>query len=515
MPFPGLHPPAMPTSELPQGWLALVGDLVPPAVFEYALAALVLWVPLGGAVLAVLLPPRSGARMGRWAALVCVLLVGLLALSPAVTRGASVSLYYPHGGVRCATLDALGWLVCLLTAVALLVAVWWDRPAARQQEEPTPALDSWLLVCAFTAFAMATASATPEVAALLAGVGLMPALYVVLGLPYGGRRRNVIRPAVAGLLSGALFLAGTQISDMGRARGAPLDSIFGLSHTAVLGLIVIIGAAYAGAAMFPFCLWPSRIALSPGRREAAFLLGSTVFLPGIIALARVMYVATGRVWRLQWSVVEGLGVVYLLLVGFTVAYLFIEVIDEWDVGRRFGVLASVHGAYLFAAVIAYTVSVGSGAQALVYGLVARTIEFGLIFLSLDWLAPELRHARGLDGLRSAAERYPFVALGLVCAMASLAGLPPFIGFWSKWVLARALTDAFGSYGLGIWAVYAVELMLLASWVVLPGRGKASAARYAEPWRDMPTVKRAIIGGLTLLTVAAGPAVVPVLAMIHR
>lgn len=514
MPFPGLNAPAMPVTELSQGWLVLVGDLVPPVFFEYALAALVLWVPLGGAVLAVLLPPRSGVRVGRWAALVCTLLVAFLALSPAVTRGASVDLYYPLGGVRCAALDALGWLVCLLTAAALLVAVWWDRPTARQ-EGPAPALDSWVLVCAFTAFAMATASATPEVAALLAGVGLMPALYVALGLPYGGRRRNVIRPAVAGLLSGALFLAGAQISDMGRARPAPLDGIFGLSHTAVLGLIVIIGAAYAGAAMFPFCLWPSRIALSPGRREAAFLLGSTVFLPGAIALARVMYVATGRVWRLQWSVVEGLGVVYLLLVCFTVAYLFIEVIDEWDVGRRFAVLASIHGAYLFAAAIAYTVSVGSGSQALVYGLVSRVVEFSLVFLALDWLAPELRHARGLDGLRAAAERYPFAVLGLVCGMASLAGLPPFIGFWSKWVLARALTDAFGPYGLGIWAVYAVEFVLLASWVVLPGRGKASAARYAEPWRDMPTAKRAILGGLTLLTVAAGPAVVPMLAMLHR
>ena len=91
----------------------------------------------------------------------------------------------------------------------------------------------------------------------------------------------------------------------------------------------------------------------------------------------------------------------------------------------------------------------AGAQAGFFHLLSHGLMKGLAFLAVGALMFGLQHSLGqagasaghqpltVDDLSGAARRYPLVALVLSLAVLGLGGLPPLVGFMSKWQILAA------------------------------------------------------------------------------
>jgi len=435
----------------------------------------VVWLPLGGAVLVAFLPAGVARWAGRLVATLCAGLVVFLASSPAVRSDAAIELVYPVSGAPCLRLDAFSWYLSALIVGTLLVAMYWGRRSG-SSDGASPAVDSWLLLCAFLGLVASSATALNEAGAVLAATGLMPALYLCLKLPFPWRRLEALWPAIAGGLAALALDAAADAEGPRRLAG-----MLSLHSDTRLGLMLFMAAAYVGSGMFPFCVWPFRTSLGAGRREAGFLLGSAAFVPGAILLARLAYLSPGGAYLLpaQYNPAP----IFLLLACLTAAYLFVEFGDVRSVSGRIGVLAGLHGAYLFMAAVTCTISIGMGLQSVVFMLAARALSFPLIFLSLEWLGPELEKRRGMARLRAVARAHPVGVLALLCGVASAAGVPPFVGFWAKSLLLLNISQSLRPYAYAVAVIFALELAALA-WLVL-WRGAAVADDANDPVQAPP------------------------------
>jgi formate hydrogenlyase subunit 3/multisubunit Na+/H+ antiporter MnhD subunit len=93
--------------------------------------------------------------------------------------------------------------------------------------------------------------------------------------------------------------------------------------------------------------------------------------------------------------------------------------------------------------VALYAGTAGGAQAGLFHLLSHGLMKGLAFLAVGALLFGLQHQVGqagehdhgaieVDDLSGAARRYPLVALALSLAVMGLGGLPPLVGFMSKW-----------------------------------------------------------------------------------
>ena len=96
--------------------------------------------------------------------------------------------------------------------------------------------------------------------------------------------------------------------------------------------------------------------------------------------------------------------------------------------------------------------------AMYYFLITYAIASAGALTGIAYLAGKGDRKENLDDLQGAGRRHPFVALGSVVCLASLAGLPPASGFLAKFAL---FTDVF-SAGLGKMAIFAFALSLVAA-----------------------------------------------------
>jgi len=74
--------------------------------------------------------------------------------------------------------------------------------------------------------------------------------------------------------------------------------------------------------------------------------------------------------------------------------------------------------------------------AVVYGVVSLA-AFGVLI----WMGSDGRDADDLTELRGIATRSPLIGALLVVIVFSLAGVPPFVGFWAKWFVLKELVAA--------------------------------------------------------------------------
>jgi NADH-quinone oxidoreductase subunit N len=67
-----------------------------------------------------------------------------------------------------------------------------------------------------------------------------------------------------------------------------------------------------------------------------------------------------------------------------------------------------------------------------------TAAFGaIVVLARNLPSTGVYEADGIDDFKGLAARSPWLAGMMLCAMMSLAGIPPFLGFWAKLAVLRA------------------------------------------------------------------------------
>ncbi|MBT9243972.1 NADH-quinone oxidoreductase subunit NuoN [Gemmobacter fulvus] len=319
----------------------------------------------------------------------------------------------------------------LLSAAAVLVMSedYMQRRALARFEYP--------ILVALSVIGMMMMVSAGDLMALYMGLELQSlALYVVASI-----RRDSAKSTEAGLkyfvlgaLSSGLLLYGASLtygfagttlfsgilSTLG--DGVPVGLLFGL-------VFMLSGLAFKVSAV-PFHMWtPDVYEGSPTPVTAFFATAPKV--AAMALLARLVHDAFGSVPS-QWTQV--IAVLSLLSMFFGA----IAAIGQRDIKRLMAYSSIAHMGY---ALLGLAAGTAMGVQAmLVYLAIYVTMNVGTFAFILS-LERDGKPVSDIAALHMLSKREPMKAYAVLALMFSLAGVPPFIGFFAKWTVLTAAVDA--------------------------------------------------------------------------
>ncbi|MBL1141053.1 MAG: NADH-quinone oxidoreductase subunit NuoN [Proteobacteria bacterium] len=198
----------------------------------------------------------------------------------------------------------------------------------------------------------------------------------------------------------------------------------------VFGMIfLIIGMAFKlGAA--PFHMWvpdvyqgaPTCVTLfiSTAPKLAAFAMGIRLLVDGLLPLVS------------DWQSILMVLAVLSMGVGNVIA------IAQTNIKRMLAYSTIAHVGFLFLGFIAGTEAGFSGSMFYIISYALMSMgAFGMIIL----LGRNGFEAEMLDDFKGLSERSPWFAFVMLCIMFSMAGVPPFLGFWSKWFVLKEVVSS--------------------------------------------------------------------------
>ena len=110
-------------------------------------------------------------------------------------------------------------------------------------------------------------------------------------------------------------------------------------------------------------------------------------------------------------------------------------IAQTNMKRMLAYSTIAHVGFLFLGLIAGTTSGFSGSMFYIISYALMSMGgFGMIIL----LGRNGFEADMLEDFKGLSDRSPWFAFVMLCIMFSMAGVPPFLGFWSKWFVLKEL-----------------------------------------------------------------------------
>jgi len=279
--------------------------------------------------------------------------------------------------------------------------------------------------------------------------------------------------------------------DMARSMPALLAARPFLAHT---GLLLILLGFLVKAGCFPFGMWWLPAAHPAAPAPVSALLSGAMIKLGLYGILRVFFqILPAGPWSLGWGLIVAAFGTLSLIVGTLMALVQLD-------SKRLLAYSSIGqvGYMLLGFGIALGLATSDpplAAVALVGGLfhvLNHACFKGLLFLNAGTfeLATGERDLNRLGGLNRVV---PVTAACAVVASLSIAGLPPFNGFASKWLLYHAsvwgsqgLRVPFLFFGIAALLISAVTLAVLLKFLGASVWGAMSpAVRRAVPPREMP------------------------------
>jgi NADH-quinone oxidoreductase subunit N len=302
------------------------------------------------------------------------------------------------------------------------------------------------LLIAFSVVGMMVMVSAGDLMALYMGLELQSlALYVVAAL-----RRDSVKSTEAGLkyfvlgaLSSGLLLYGASLT-YGYAGTTGFNGIIesttgGQASMGLLfGLVFVIAGLAFKVSVVPFHMWtPDVYEGAPTPITAFFATAPKMAAMGLFA--RVLYDAFGGVIG-DWQQILALLSVLSMFLGAVAA------IGQSDIKRLMAYSSIAHMGY---ALIGLAAGTAQGVQAmLVYMAVYVTMNLGTFSFILS-MEKDGRPVTKIASLNLYANRAPTKAIAMLVLLFSLAGVPPFLGFFAKFGVWSAAIDA----GM-IWLVFA-------------------------------------------------------------
>ncbi len=208
----------------------------------------------------------------------------------------------------------------------------------------------------------------------------------------------------------------------------------------VLGLVfALVGVAFKlGAA--PFHMWVPDV--YEGAPTAVTLFIGTA--PKVAAFGMLMRVLVDGLGALDadWSQMLSILAVLSMAIGNVVA------ISQRNIKRMLAYSTIAHVGFLFLGVIAATP--GGYAASMFYVITYSLMSLGAFGMVVA-LGRRDYEADRLDDFRGLGRAHPWFAFLTLILMLSMAGVPPFLGFWAKWSVLRELI-AVGQWWLAVVAV---------------------------------------------------------------
>ena len=261
------------------------------------------------------------------------------------------------------------------------------------------------------------------------------------------------------------------------------------SKSTAFALALFLAGFGLKAALVPFHAWLPDAHPSAPAPVSAMLSGVVIKALGIYVLCRLVFNVFGAGPQILF-VIRMLGCVSMV-VGVVLA------IGQWDMKRLF--------AYHSISQIGYVaVGIGLGTPLGIAGglfhMVNHSVFKSLLFLNAGAVeyATDTRDLKKLGGLQA---RMPTTANTSLVASMSIAGIPPFNGFWSKLLIVVACVEA-GAYWLAFGAVV-VSLLTLASFLKVQRYAFFETARSAlAKIEEVPALMRVamlLLAALCLLS----------------
>lgn len=424
------------------------------------------FVSLCGLIVAALLAPWVGRRLGRWSGWLLaffplMVLVQLLRLWPGLLQGETPVLSLPWaaelGLSLTLRLDGLGALLALLVAgIGALILIY-----GAAYLEGDARLGRFLSVTLLFMLAMLGVSVSDN-ALLLFVFWELTSITSFLLIGFDHERAEARAAAWQALLvtggGGLALLAGFIL--LGNLTGSFDISVWVMQRqmltaqpqTTVALLLIVLGAM-TKSAQFPFHFWLPNAMQAP-TPVSAYLHSATMVKAGVFLLARLLPVLGGLA---LWPVLLPWVGWVTLLVGALLA------LGQTDLKR---LLAYSTVASLGALVLLLGLNTPLSVKAAMVFLPAHALYKGALFLVAGGVdhAVHRRDVRQLGGLRRAL---PWTALAGGVAAFSMAGLPPLLGFLSKELLYESLLSAPSAVLMTVGGVLAnVLLTAVAAWVGL-------------------------------------------------
>ena len=408
----------------------------------------------------------------------------------------------------------------LMGAVAILSSVEYVRRGLRYAGE-------YYAILIFTIVGMMLISASGELLTAYISLELLSlGLYVLASFDRYNPKSNEAgtKYILLGAVSSALLLYGisqiyglmgtTRFDEMARVLAAAADGGGGLPP----GLIVGFGMIFAGLgfklAAVPFHMWapdvyegaPIPIAgwLATASKAAALALALRLFSHALMPIAA------------DWRTIAAALAALTMTVGNLTA------LAQTNMKRLLAYSSVGHVGYLLMGVAALAAVDADGAartdfsRLAVNGAILHLIAYGATSLAAFLCLTAFHNATGKDDiadLAGAARRSPFLGAALAASLLSLAGLPIFAGFVSKFYLFSAAA----AQGL----LWLAGIAIFASLVSLYYYLQVLRQAYIEPPPDgadairLPRLTVAVLGALTAVVIVIGVYPSPLMSVIER
>jgi multicomponent Na+:H+ antiporter subunit D len=236
----------------------------------------------------------------------------------------------------------------------------------------------------------------------------------------------------------------------------------------VFAEIVIISGLALKAALVPFHAWlPDAHPAAPAP-VSAMLSGVLIKAIGVYALVRLYFNVFGAN--------EGMSYMLMLLAVFSMIGGVVLALAQWDFKRLLAYHSISQIGYV---VLGIALGTPLGVAAGLFHLVNHSVFKSLLFLNAGAVerATGTRRLEEMGGLR---ERMPVTGATSMVASMSIAGVPPFNGFFSKLLVIVACVEA-GYYGFALLAVIG-SILTLASFAKVQRYGFLGELR--EKWRSV-------------------------------
>ncbi len=385
---------------------------------------------------------------------------------------------------------ALGAAAILLAGAAFAATVWMFGV---ERLEGADILSPWLITDRFTLFFDMLLCFGGAVAALLAG-GYMPEHHIERGEFYSLLLFSTVGAMILAAAGDALTLfLGLETMSIGAyamtafRRASPRSSegalkyfllgsfaaailIYGFAllygatgHTDLAGigagartagaqtpllvmgaLLVLVGLAFKVSAV-PFHSWaPDAYEGAP--TPATAFMAVAVKAAAFATLLRVLVLSLGDAGWTSWASGWPPVIATVAVLTMTVANLIAG--RQESVKRMLAYSSIAHAGYALVGVTAVMHAPREAGGAVLFYLAAYSVSTAGAFGALILCGSRGREAVSYEDLAGIGRRHPAIALAFSVCLLSLAGIPPTVGFFGKWVVFRVAIDS-GLYWLAI------------------------------------------------------------------
>jgi NADH-quinone oxidoreductase subunit N len=269
------------------------------------------------------------------------------------------------------------------------------------------------------------------------------------------------------------------------------------------GLVFVVAGIAFKFGVAPFHMWiPDVYQGAP--TSVTLFIGTAPKLSAFAMTMRLLVDGMGSLMH-DWQQMMMILAVLSMAIGNIVA------ISQTNIKRMLAYSTIAHMGFLFLGMLSGTPSgyAGSMFYVMVYALMSMG-SFGMIIL----LSRAGFESDNLDDFKGLSDRSPWFAFLMMMIMFSLAGVPPFVGFWAKWFVIKEVLDAGFVWLAGLAVVFSIigayYYLRIVKLLYFDRAEDSQAITPITPSRDMQVVMS--INGMAVLLLGLMPGLLMVLCL---